>query len=552
MSIEPIFSLAWWGAILGGLGIFLIGINMLGESLKKIAGTKLKGLIDKFTSSPLKGIFVGILVTVLIQSSSGTTALTIGLIRAGLMTLPQAVGIIMGANIGTTVTSFLIGLNIANYTPFLLVIGVFMMVFSNHQKTKHIGEAFFSFGALFFGLTLMEAGLSPVAELPQFQNFVANLGDHPFLGVIVGAIGTAAIQSSSAFIGLLQTVYEAGANSGATLLFAIPVLFGSNIGTTITGIMAAFGGSTEAKRAATLHVIFNTLGTLVFLLLLRPYVSLISMISVALNLNPKMQIAFAHIIFNILTTAVLFFFVKHLVRFVVFIIKPKPEEKEVELEGFDLSFLDKSITNFSPQISLEIAKKQSVVMGELVEQSLQETRKYFLDKTMLDSRKLITKIEETVDKFNIKLTSFLNSLENSSLTESEIHKYGLILKAFRDIERMSDHCENLAEFFDEFHARGDEIHDGAKKDILDMLDLATNMVKNATDAYNIRNLIAAKSVLLQEEIMDALNKNARNRHVERLASGSDSGNKYISVVFVDIISNIERIGDHCTNIIESL
>lgn len=552
MSIEPIFSLAWWGAVLGGLGIFIIGINMLGEALKKIAGAKLKSLIDKFTSSPLKGIFVGILATILIQSSSGTTALTIGLIRAGLMTLPQAVGIIMGANIGTTVTSFLIGLKISNYTPFLLLIGVFLMVFSNRQKTKHIGEALFSFGALFFGLTLMESGLKPLALLPQFEAFVSSLGEHPFLGIIVGAVGTAAIQSSSAFIGLLQTIYEAGYYTSATLAFAIPVLFGSNIGTTVTGIMAAFGGSTESKRAATLHVIFNILGAAIFILLLRPYIQLITFISASFGLNPKMQIAFAHIIFNILTTFVLFFFIKYLVRLVTFLIKQKPEEIEVELQGFDLSFLDRNITDFSPRIALEIARNQSVVMGQLVDESLQKIREYFVDKTQIESRKTVIKIEETIDKFNMKLTNFLSMLETSTLTEVEVHQYGVILKTFRDIERMSDHCENLIEFFDEYHERNDEIHPAAKNDILDMLELATNMVRHATDAYKNRNLNSAKTVLVQEELMDALNKDARNRHVERLAHGNDTGNKYISIVFVDIISNIERIGDHCTNIIETL
>lgn len=551
MSIEPIFSLAWWGAILGGLGIFLLSINLLGDALKKMAGAKLKTLIDRFTSTPLKGVFVGFLITTLIQSSSATTALSIGLIKAGLMTLPQAVGVIIGSNVGSTVTSFLIGLDISKYAPFILLIGVLIMVFSNRQRTKYAGEAIFAFGALFFGLTLMSASLGSLAELPQFESYITSLGQKPLLGVLVGALGTAAIQSSSAFIGILQTLYEAGSGTGASLAFAIPIIFGSNIGTTITGIMAAFGGSTEAKRAAALHTAFNFIGTIVFFILLKPYIKLISWISSLLRLSPKMEIAFAHIIFNLLTAILLMFFINQLVKLISIAFKQKPSEKEVSLEGFDLSFLNRSITNVSPQIALEVAKQQAIVMAELVAESIDEVKNYFLDGTLIEAHKKVLKIEETVDRFNIKLTNFLNSIETTSLTEKEIHNYGAILKAFRDIERMSDHCENLLEFFEEFHKQKDEIHEDAQKDIIDMLDLTMIMVKNATLAYKERNVKAAKQVLIDEDKLDFLYKDARNRHVSRLALGQDSGSKYISIIFVDLISNIERIGDHCVNLIET-
>ncbi len=551
MNLEP-FSLAWWGSILGGLGIFLIGITFLGDGLKKLAGNKLKTIIDKFTSTPLKGMAVGTLATVMIQSSSGTTALAIGLVRAGLMTLPQAVGIIMGANIGTTVTAFMIGLNISSFAPFILAIGAFIYLFANSQKSKHLGEIFFGFGALFFGLTLMENALKPLALLPEFSAFIGGLGDNPLLGVLTGALGTAAIQSSSAFIGVLQSLYSASAEAGVqtfSLAIAIPILFGSNIGTTITAIMASFGGSVQARRAAAVHVLFNVIGSVIFLLLLTPFVGLLSFITAQFQIDPKMQIAIAHIIFNLGTALLLFPFTRLLVNAAMKIV-PSPQGIDYVIQ-VDLSELDRKITDISPATALEIARKQTIAMGILATQSVEMMLRYF-DEKNVEARDACVRIESTIDEFDHKIINFLYSMEHAELEESDMNTFAQVLRTVKDIERISDHCENLIEFFDEFFQRNEQIHPDAKQDIIKMLKLAGEMTKTAVSAFELRNPFLANIVNEKENMLDTINKKARDRHVERIVNGLDSGSKYISVVLVDITSNIERIGDHCTNIVENM
>jgi len=543
-----LFSLSWWGSIIGGVGIFLFGITFLGDGLKKLAGSRLKKMIDKFTSSPIKGIFVGFAVTGLIQSSSATTVIAIGLIRAGLMTLPQAVGIIMGANIGTTVTAFIIGLNISSIAPFILAIGVLIYLFASSPRLKHTGEVFFGFGALFFGLSLLETALKPLAQLPEFIAFVKDLGNNPFLGVLVGMTGTAVIQSSSAFIGIIQSLYSASASSGFTLAIAMPILFGSNIGTTITAVLASIGGSTTSKQAAGVHVMFNVLGSLIFLALLSPYTYLITWLSSLLQLDPKMQIAFAHILFNIITTLLLFPFTNILVKIVTKITPDK--DNNLLMPEINLSQLDRNVMEISPATALGIAKEQTIVMGKLAQQSVEKLYEYFTKKDY-SARDISVKIEATIDEFDRKLMQFLYSMEHSQLEQNEINVYSRILKTFKDIERISDHCENLVEYFNEFFSSGENIHEEAKEDILSMLTLASEMVKNSINSFEYKNTFLANIVREKEIDMDELNKQARERHVKRIVNNKDSGKKYISVVFVDLISNIERIGDHCVNIADT-
>lgn len=541
-----LFSIAWWGFILGGLGIFLLGLTSLGEGLKKIAGQKLKILIDRFTSTPLKGVVVGAFATVLMQSSSATTAMTIGLVKAGLMSLAQAIGIIMGANIGTTVTAFIIGLNISAIAPFVLLIGSTMFLFSRRQSSKHIGEAVFGFGAIFFGLYLMEFSLKPMARLPEFIGFVESLESKPLLGLVIGTIGTASIQSSSAFIGILQGLVSS--SEDFHLLAALPILFGSNIGTTITAILASFGHSTSAKRASLVHVIFNLFGAFLFMIFLVPYARGLEFIFDAVNLDPKMQIAMAHIIFNVTTTLLLIPFVVLLSKIATKLVPETGKEYNVEI---DLHELERDVVELAPSAALEIAKKQIIVMGNLAISAVASVRNFVLTGEIADHDHVLS-CESSTDHIYEKLSDFLNSMRRSVLEERDVLMYSQLLHVMKDIERISDHCENLIEYFDESQNRGEKINEEASKDISHMLAVAQSMVEKAIEAFDINELAIARDIIIQDDELDNLNRLYRLNHIERFRSGTADSNRFLAMVFVDILANIERIGDHSVNIADAV
>lgn len=274
----------------GGLGLFLFSIKFMGDALQKAAGDRLRGILDRFTTNPFMGVLVGIAVTILIQSSSGTTVIVVGLVSAGFMTLKQAIGVIMGANIGTTVTAFIIGLDVGAYSLPILALGAVLIFFFKKNKIQNIGEVVFGFGGLFYGLELMSDGMKPLRESQAFIDMTISLSEMPILGVVVGTVFTLIVQSSSATVAILQGLYSEDVLS---LAASLPVLFGDNIGTTITAVLAALGASIAARRAAAVHVLFNVLGSVIFLILLMPFTAYVEWISGILNLEPKMQIAFA-------------------------------------------------------------------------------------------------------------------------------------------------------------------------------------------------------------------------------------------------------------------
>src|SRR4051794_5292944 len=290
----------------GGLGLFLFSIKYMGDGLQKAAGDRLRGILDRFTTNPFMGVLVGIVVTGLIQSSSGTTVITVGLVSAGFMTLRQAIGVIMGANIGTTVTAFIIGFNVGEYALPIIALGAVLLFFFKSKRIHYIGQIVFGFGALFYGLELMSEGMKPLRSLETFQELTIELSTNPLLGVLFGTLFTVAVQSSSATIDILQGIY---AESLIHLDAAIPILFGDNIGTTITAVLASIGTSVTAKRAAATHVLFNLIGTTIFMLLLKPFTSLILTLQALIGLSPEMTIAFAHGIFNTTNTLILLPFV---------------------------------------------------------------------------------------------------------------------------------------------------------------------------------------------------------------------------------------------------
>ena len=520
-------------------------MSFLGSSLRTLAGNKLKAIIDKCTSNIFIAVLIGAFVTGVFQSSMATTLLVAGLISVGLMSLKQAVGIILGANIGTTITAFIIGLNLTEYAPFIVLIGVFLLIFFKNQKIKNIGNVFLSFGLLFFGMSLIDSALNLLTDYEPFTSVLLNIGDRPFLSLLFGAFGSFILQSSSAFVGIVQELYSSVATSGYTLAMVIPLLFGSAIGTSISCIVFSIGESTEAKKAVAIRVVVNVIGSLIFMAILSPFASAMNWL--VQGLDSKMQIAIVQIIFNIGTTIIFLPFVGQLTKLAN---KMVPSKKGDVLE-VDLSALERNVMEISPGSALSIAKEQSIRMGEYAEKSISLLGEYFTSRDN-NIKKEVLNIEETIDLFNIKLTNFYHNLDSVNLTENEMIEYAEILKTFRDIERISDHCENIANYFSDFFASNEEIHPEAAKDIADMLEVAKKMIKIAIQEYRTSNLRNNHILLRLEEELDSLNKEARNRHVLRLATKQDQGNKFITVIFVDIISNIERLGDHCINISENV
>jgi phosphate:Na+ symporter len=530
-------------AIVGGLGIFLFGINMMGDSLKAIAGSKLKIIIEKTTNTPIKGILVGIVITGLIQSSSGTTALTVGLVRAGLMTLPQAVGIILGANIGTTVTSLLLGLPIKEYALPIMATGSFLIFFMSSKKYKQLGGVVLGFGMLFFGLDVMGGALKELAYLPEFKAALESVGEHPILGLFVGAISTAMIQSSSASIGILQELYTTGA---IPLIGAVAILFGSNIGTTVTAIFASIGGSIAAKRTAAAHVVFNVLGSVFFMILLVPYTRLIqfledTFVDISDPNNMKLTISFAHMGFNILNTVIMFFFISQLVWLVTKIIRG-----DDSIICVDVDTLNDDLIDEAPVLALESAKIVISNMGKLTEQMFDGVVTYSFEnnKKVFDNGFQIEEMLDTIDK---KAHDYLVKISQTGLNKKDAQMQAEYVDTIRDFERIGDHCINLYQFFEYRYDNKMVLSPDAEKELSKLYDVVKETIKYTLEAFDNYDLEAAKRVMEREDVIDRLVIKNRKRHIMRMNNNDSSETS--DGFYVDILSNIERIGDHCNNIV---
>lgn len=525
----------------GGLGIFLLGIKFMGDGLQRSAGDRLRDILDKFTSNPFLGVLAGIIVTVLIQSSSGTTVLTVGLVNAGFMTLRQAIGVIMGANIGTTVTAFIIGIDIGEYALPIIALGAFTIFFFKKPRITAVGQAIFGFGALFYGLELMSSGMKPLRSLEAFHELTVSMSDNPILGVIIGTVFTLVVQSSSATIGILQGLYSEGA---IALDAALPVLFGDNIGTTITAILAAIGASIAAKRAALTHVIFNLVGTTVFLILLGLFTKYVTFLQTQLNLNPEMTIAFAHGSFNIMNTIIQFPFIAGLAWIVTKMIPGEDSIIEYKPQHLDPIFIQRSSS-----LALQQAKSEIVRMGEYAYKGLEETFSYLETNQQKHSEAAI-QIEGALNNLDRKITEYLVMVSKGSLTEVESAKHTALMDTIRDIERIGDHFENIVELVDFKISNKVQLTDEAMDDLNHMFDLTLLTVKQAVQSLEEMDRETALEVVQKEEQIDKMERTYRKKHIIRMNEGICAGSA--GIVFVDIISNLERIGDHAVNIAEDV
>ncbi|WP_010194542.1 Na/Pi cotransporter family protein [Bacillus sp. m3-13] len=525
----------------GGLGIFLFGIKYMGDGLQKSAGDKLRDILDRFTTNPFMGVLAGILVTILLQTSSGTTALTVGLVSAGFMTLRQAIGVIMGANIGTTVTAFIIGIKIDEYALPIIAAGAVLLFFFKKQKIQYFGQIVFGFGALFYGLKTMGDGLKPLRELQTFTDLTVTMSDNPILGVVVGTVFTVIVQSSSATIGILQELYGQGAIS---LDAALPVLFGDNIGTTITAVLAAIGASVAARRAALSHVVFNLLGTAIVILLLIPFEKFILFLQSTLDLNPEMTIAFAHGSFNIANVIIQFPFIGLLALIVTKIIPGDDAIVEYKAKHLDPIFIEQS-----PSLALGQAKEEVLRMGEFSIVGLDSTHNYLKTGTSKYSEQAYS-IEDAINNLDRKITDYLVKLSSASLSDNESEEHSVLMDTVRDIERIGDHFENIVELVDYQIANKVELTEAADKDLEEMFTLTQSTVKEAIEALRTNNKDLANEVRLKEDKIDKMERSLRKKHILRMNEGLCSGQA--GIVFVDIISNLERIGDHAVNIAEAV
>lgn len=520
----------------GGLGVFLFGIKFMSDGLQKTAGDKMRSLLETYTSNPLMGVLAGILVTILLQTSTGTTVMAIGLVNAGLMTLRQAIGVIMGANIGTTMTAFIIGIKIEDYSLPIIAVGAFLLFFLKKKAYHYIGQVIFGFGMLFLGLSIMGGGLKPLQNLEIFHEFITDLSHNPVLGVLVGTVFTIIVQSSSATIGILQTIAEEGM---IDLWASLPVLFGDNIGTTITAVLAAIGASVTAKRAAAVHVIFNVVGTTLFVIALVPVYNLVDWLGDLTEANIRMQIAYAHAFFNVTNVLLQLPFVALLALLVTKMIPG--EMKQLE---FGPKFLDQRLLP-NPSVALGQAQHEIVRMGEYAKETLNDAVNYFFTKDEKFGNIALQK-EELVNFLDKKTTEYLVKVQQNALNERESAKASVLMQTINDLERIGDHAENIVELAEFMITNKVEFSSEAVEELKMMINLADQTIGQALKALEDDNKEMAQKVLDNESELDRMERTFRKSHINRLNQNLCTGNA--GAIFLDILSNLERMGDHAKNI----
>lgn len=523
--------------LLGGLGLFVYGMNLMGEGLQKAAGDKLKRILEVLTTNRFLGVIVGTVVTMIIQSSSATTVMVVGFVNAGLMNLAQAAGVIMGANIGTTITAQLLAFNLTDIAPLVLAIGAVVAMFSKKKRTKDIGEIILGFGILFVGMSLMSSSMAPLKDSAFFRHLMTSLADKPLYSLLVGLGITSIIQSSSAMTGIMIALAQAGQISFAA---ALPMLFGTNIGTCVTALLASIGTHKNARRAALIHLLFNVFGTIIFLPFMGKLAKFVPLISGANNI-PR-QIANVHTIFNVTNTLIMIWFIPLLVKLVMRLIPGEDREDNL----LTLEHLDKRLIE-TPSVAVGQVVKEVVRMGRLAYENIDDAMGAFLNR---DS-KLIDKVEEKEDLINYlerEITSFLVTLSNSTISEHQSEIVTSLFHVVNDIERIGDHAENITELAQLRNDKDFPFSDQAMTELRFMSDIVKSAIKDSITALEDFDFELAQRVIETEGKIDSIEKQLRTEHIDRL-------NKSIcypasGTIFLDLISNLERVGDHSNNIAE--
>lgn len=557
MNIEYISSLFDFA---GGIGMFLYGMNTMADGMQRSAGGKMKKLLGYLTSNRLLAIIVGAVITAIIQSSGATTVMVVGFVNAGLMTLVQAVGVIMGANIGTTITAWIVSLgqlgdaakvmNPSFYAPFLIGIGAFVILFSKKDKVKNAGEIIVGIGLLFEGLTFMSSSIAPYTDAPIFSQAFQIVGSNPFLGILIGIIVTAVLQSSSASVGILQTL---ALNGVVTTNAAIYITLGQNIGSCVTALISSAGTTRTAKRAACMHILFNIAGALLFgtvgFILFSIYPAL-----AAHNIT-SVEISVFHTFFNITCTLVMFPFANLLVKISGLIVRENEKQDDfAELEAKDAvaaeiaRHFDSRLLG-QPSVAVETAKNEVITMGNLaldnIKYAAEATQKN--DQTMVDK---VYEIEHKVDLYEKYLTDFLIKVNNLSITQEQHLLVKNLFHAIIDIERVSDHAENIAELAKYKIEHQIIFSEKGTQELNQLWDKVVHCFEEAVKARGTGSRQAIQNVLRIEDEVDDLEEELRNKHIERLSAGLCIPSN--GVVFLDILSNLERMSDHANNIVDCI
>lgn len=534
MSIANILSMA------GGLGLFLFGIRTMGDGLENAAGAKLKRMLEVLTGNRFLAVLVGFVVTAIIQSSTATTVMVVGFVNAGMMTLAQAVGVIMGANIGTTVTSLLIALNFSSVAAASVLVGVILMLASKKTLVKNLGSIFTGFGLLFLGIDLMSDSMAPLRESAGFMNFIVAVSDsplRPLFGILLGIVMTAVLQSSSASVGVLQTLAMQGL---VPLKFSVFVLFGQNIGTCLTALFSTVGAKKNSKRAAVIHLLFNLLGTGMFILiaLLTPYIEWIEKISS----DPMAQIAISHIVFNVVSTVVLFPFAKLLVKLSCLIV-PGKDDSESEMH---CRFIDDRLLNTPPFAVMQVGKEVAR-MAKLARDNFETSAYALINRSDKDLNKVMEK-EEVINYLNHHITSYLVKLNALDITDSDSDYIARVFHAINDIERVGDHATNLAEAAERNIGDGLTFSDAARDELNQLCGSVITLLDRSIEAFDHQSLGdgEAKELSDLEEHIDDLTLTCQDAHIFRL--NRNECNTEAGMLYLNTITDFERVGDHAINI----
>lgn len=519
-------------SLFAGLGLFLYGMQIMSDALQKTAGDRLKKLLEILTTNKYLGVVVGAAITAVIQSSSATTVMVVGLVNAGIMNLSQAVGVIMGANIGTTMTAQIIAFNFKNIVPYAIIIGAVLLLFSRKKSHKQLGELIIGFGILFMGMNTMSDAMKPLKDIPAFTQFMVNLQHNPLLGVLAGLLLTAVIQSSSATIGILQALAIQGL---IPIEAALPILFGENIGTCATALIASIGTSITAKRAAVLHVTIKIVGTFIFMIILKPVIALVGLTAV----EPARQIANAHTFFNVTNTIILLPFSAMLIAFVNKVIPG-----EDVYDKFALKYLDKRILE-TPSIAVGQIVKEIVRMGDIARCNVQKG----IEAIITGDEKLIEEIysnEKVINELERRIGEFLQAVSHAAIGEEQVKKVGMLFNTIHDVERMGDHAENLAEAA-QFKLDNKVIFsNSAIEELKEVYESVCKSIDNAFLALSTEDAAYVEAVDAYERKVDELRDSFKDRHISRLNRSECNINA--GVLFLDILTNLERVSDHCVNV----
>lgn len=537
-------------SMIGGLALFLYGMHVMGDGLSKVSGGKMEKILEGLTSNPLKAVGLGALVTAVIQSSSATTVMVVGFVNSGIMKLSQAVGVIMGANIGTTITSWILSLSgiesdsffiqmfkPTSFSPILAIIGVAFLLFAKSEKKKDIGTIFLGFAVLMFGMDSMSAAVKPLADVPEFTGILTAFSN-PILGMLAGALLTAVIQSSSASVGILQALCVTGAVSYSV---AIPIILGQNIGTCVTALLSAIGAKKNAKRAAMVHLYFNIIGTTVFLIVFYG-LNMVLDFGFMTHAADAAGIAVAHSAFNVFATAILLPFSSGLEKLACLTIRDEEETAVPQSEAaqlLDVRFLEK------PAFAMEQSRNAAKRMAEASKESLFTALSMLGDYRETDAQKVIAE-ENNVDEYEDALGSYLVKLGQKNLNVHDSRDLSIILHCIGDFERISDHAVNIMESAKELHEKELRFSEKALEELKVISKAVVDIVSISYDVFENTNIESAKKVEPLEEIIDELNQELKARHVRRLREGKCTIEQ--GFILSDITTSLERIADHCSNI----